>query len=181
MASKQDTLRGSKTNERRLTFDRASSLLEYNPKTGEVTRKVDVSNSKAGTVVGCVSNGYLVVRIDDVLFRVHRVAWLLFTGRWPKHQIDHINQDKTDNRISNLREVTHKENQRNRSMSKYNTTGVTGVSLHEPTGKFRAYITLNRVQIHLGLFASSEAAAEARRRAEMYYGFSSLHGRAKTI
>ena len=83
--------------------------------------------------------------------------------------VDHVNGNKQDNRIDNLRLCTNQENTFNAKISKNNTSGVHGVSFHKKTGKWRAYINHNRKQIYLGLFSSIEDAKYARVKAELEY------------
>lgn len=90
---------------------------------------------------------------------------------------DHISGNTLDNRKENLRTVTPQDNTRNSSRSKNNTSGITGVSL-KADGTYRAYITVNRKQIHLGNFSDKIRAIVARLTAEMKYGFHKNHGRA---
>jgi len=91
--------------------------------------------------------------------------------------IDHINGDGTDNRIANLREADFISNARNSARSSSNTSGVTGVSWHKETRKWRAYLTINASQIYLGLFESKGEAIHARISAQEDHGFHPNHGR----
>lgn len=100
----------------------------------------------------------------------------MVTGKFPEF-IDHINHNKEDNRWENLREVTRTENNRNVPISKNNTTGITGISLHKPTKKYRAYISRGSKQIHLGLFESINDAVQVRQKALIDLGFHSNHGK----
>ena len=72
-------------------------------------------------------NGYHFGAIFDCLYYAHRVIWAICHGKWPTAQIDHINGDRHDNKIKNLRSVSNAENMRNRKTSEVNTTGVMGV------------------------------------------------------
>ena len=102
--------------------------------------------------------GYKVGSIAGVSMKAHRVAWAIHFGQWPKDDIDHMNGDKSDNRIRNLRPATRAENSRY-STSSYGSSRFKGVSRHRKTGKWRATITVNRKQFHLGLFGTQELAA----------------------
>ena len=99
----------------------------------------------------------------------HRLAWFYVYGAWPNGDLDHINGDKLDNRIANLREATRKQNMQNVRQHKHNTSGVKGVAWHSQRNKWRAYIFVDYRQIHLGLFDTKEAAAAARMNAEEIY------------
>jgi hypothetical protein len=147
-----------------LTAERLRELLDYNPETGIFRWNVA---ARAGTVVGCLNRGYRVIRVDRMLYRAHRLAWLHVYGCWPTDEIDHINGIKDDNRLANLREVTCAENQQNRRSARTdNKTGLLGVSSSQ--GGFQAQIKVNCKLFFLGRFATAELAhaayLEAKRR-----------------
>jgi hypothetical protein len=121
--------------------------------------------------------GYLVGEIFTQWQAAHRVAWAIYYGRWPNGHIDHINQQRNDNRISNLRDVTQAENSQNKRMHKNNKSGVIGVSWYPSTKKWAADIGINGKRTRLGYFASIEEAAAARKVAEHKYGFHPNHGK----
>lgn len=154
-----------------LTAEYLHSVLHYNHATGIFTWKVRAANSiKVGDVAGCPDgNGYLLIRLQSQRYKSHRLAWLYVYGVWPEDQIDHINRIRTDNRISNLREVSHKQNHQNRSKSSHNTSGHSGVSWYKQKSRWRAQITHNQKDIHLGLFTNLEDAIAARKAAEKLY------------
>jgi hypothetical protein len=91
----------------------------------------------------------------------HRLAWLWVHGRWPGCEIDHINSDGLDNRIQNLREATHAQNQRNQSKRSDNTSGLKGVSWHKRGKKWKAQICHMGKWHALGLYDCSEEAHKA--------------------
>lgn len=108
-----------------------------------------------------MQNGYRRTTIDGVAVLEHRLAWLYVHGRWPSQQIDHINGNRTDNRIANLREVSQSVNMRNLQGPKKNSqSGVLGVIRHSDT-LWRVRVTINRKAKHIGYFQTREAAAEA--------------------
>jgi hypothetical protein len=123
------------------------------------------------------SYGYLRGEIHGVSFFAHRVAWALTHGDWPIEQIDHINGQRDDNRIANLRCVSHAENQKNSALRKDNTTGRTGVHWHKKCGKWVAVIGVDGRPLHLGYFERFEDAVAAREKAEIEHGFHPNHGR----
>lgn len=162
-----------------LTAAVVRELFSYSHETGIFTRKVSTNNrAKVGEVVGCIRpDGYLCASIGGNLYQLHRLAWLHANGEWPSGQIDHINGDRADNRISNLRDVQHVENGRNQKLGSTNKSGVNGVHWIQARGKWRAAITVNGKNRHLGHFDTLEAAARARKSADEHHGFHRNHGR----
>lgn len=149
--------------EDKLTAERLRELLHYDPETGLFIRRVSRPGrwGKAGTVAGHINpHGYRVIWIG-CNWMAHRLAWLYVHGAWPDGQLDHINQDKTDNRLENLRLVTHAENMQNRPCQRNNVSGFKGVAPCRKSGRWQALICSNNKQIHLGLFASPELAHAA--------------------
>ena len=121
-------------------------------------------------------HGYRQTHMDGIVLRAHRVAWALHYGAWPEFDIDHVNHDREDNRLCNLRAVTRAENRKNASLSRNNTSGVCGVYWSTDRRKWGAYITSGGLQHNLGHFASFEDAVAARRAAEGRFGFHENHG-----
>lgn len=155
----------------KLSFEDVDRLLAYDQVTGLLTWKVTNSNrAKAGTVTGAVNSvGYLHVCLHYKSYKAHHLAWLLSTGSWPAQQLDHINGNRADNRLDNLRECTVAENHQNKAKYRSNSSGVTGVGWYRPAKKWRAHIVLAGKQIHLGLFETIEEAAAAREKAKQRY------------
>jgi len=155
-------------------------LFDYDPETGVVTRKVAVNNNKAKKgdfVTSKDIKGYLRVTISGKRVKLHRVCYALYHGHDPyPMQCDHVNHDRTDNRICNLRLVTNQENQKNRSKIKSNTSGVCGVCFHKTLKKWHAYIAANGKREHLGTFTNKADAIAARKAAEIKYGYHENHG-----
>ncbi len=135
--------------------------LLHDPETGTLHWKQSKGRAKAGDLAGSkTKNGYITVRVEGILYYVHRVIWFLDKGYWPEH-IDHINGDRSDNRISNLRDVSQKQNNKNINMKSTNKSGFKGVSWSKAWNKWRATITHNR-QVHcLGGFTCPKEAAIA--------------------
>lgn len=136
-----------------LTFERLKSVLNYTPETGLFTwiaRQSVNSRAVIGSVAGYKDfEGYITIRIDEKSYKAHRLAWLYSYGEWPKQQIDHINKIRSDNRLSNLRDVSSRQKNCNRTT---NTSGYPGVSWHKEAKRWRATIYVNGSRYHLGLF-----------------------------
>lgn len=149
-----------------LFAQRLTEALRYEPQTGEfVWAKSMSSTGQAGMPAGCVcGRGYNYIRFERRLYRAHRLAWFYVHSRWPKGDLDHINGNKLDNRIANLREASRAENVMNTGARKNNRLGIKGVSPNT-SGKFRAVIVKSGKQIHLGTYQTAEEAAEAYRAA----------------
>lgn len=142
--------------------DDVRRLFNYDPETGVLTWRVTNSNrARKGSIAGSHDgNGYLQVRFMGKKYRVHRVVFLHFYGRWPDMEIDHINGNRSDNRIANLRDVSRSVNQQNmRSALSNNKTGVLGVSVIN--GKYMAFIQTNGKSHYLGGFETEEEAQSA--------------------
>ena len=112
-------------------------------------------------------------------FRAHRIAWLIYYGEWPKNQIDHINQDPTDNRIENLRDVTQLENLKNQALRSNNKSGYIGVHFEKSKQKYRVRVQINNSKKHIGYYNTIEEAVAARAVANINYNFHPNHGNSK--
>ena len=154
-----------------LTAEYLRSVLHYSPETGIFTWKVRTSTKvKVGDVAGCPEGGgYLQIRVCSRLYRAHRLAWLHTYGAWPTDQIDHINRNRSDNRISNLREVTSKQNNQNAGKRSDNKSGHPGVRWYKQSSKWQARIKHNQKDIYLGYFTTIEEAISARKAGEKLY------------
>jgi hypothetical protein len=107
-----------------------------------------------------MSKGYWMLHVDGGMYYAHRLAWLYVYGAWPSAQIDHINRQRGDNRIANLREVTNRQNHQNRAICKRNTSGLMGVS-KLPSGMWRAQLYLDGKGYFLGNHETKELAYAA--------------------
>lgn len=151
-----------------LLLDRIS----YNPESGLFL----VKSSGRRAFATRHREGYLAGRFMGVLFLAHRVAWAMHHKRWPKRQIDHINGVRDDNRIANLRDVSHIENHRNcRPWNPQKSQCPPGV--YKNHGKYSARIKVNYVTHYLGSFATEEQAHAAYLRAKEQHGFHRNHGK----
>jgi len=107
------------------------------------------------------TGGYKSGMILAKSYVAHRVAWAMHYGEWPSCNVDHINGDERDNRISNLRIATHSENMRNRKINKNNKSGLKGASWCKSNLKWAACICLNTKRINLGYYETKELAHAA--------------------
>ncbi|AFC21950.1 HNH endonuclease [Cronobacter phage vB_CsaM_GAP32] len=122
------------------------------------------------------AKGYLYGTLLNKSVRAHRVIWKLLYGVEP-NKIDHINGVRDDNRKENLRSVTTQENQKNLKKRSDNKSGYSGVQYRKDIGKYRAYITVDKKQVSLGVFETIEEAIKIRKEAEIKYNFHPNHGR----
>ena len=142
-----------------LTHERLTSVLDYDPKTGVFKRRK--ATTVRGNVVGYARpDGYYCVGIDRKKYLAHRLAWFYVFGVWPEHEIDHIDQNKLNNRIANLRDATPSMNQHNKKLMANNTSGFQGISWDTFNGKWVATIQAFKRSHFLGRFTTL---AEARR------------------
>jgi len=162
-----------------LTQSKLKELLHYDPETGLfiwlIKPRIGV---KSGVVAGFTTvHGYIHIGIDLREYKAHRLAWLYVHGRWPKHQIDHINHIRDDNRLINLREATQQENNKNLSIRSDNTSGVAGVHWYKATSRWMTYIFVGGKRVFLGYFDDKLDAICARKSAEIKYDYHENHGR----
>lgn len=148
-----------------LAQSRLKELFDYDPVTGVLVRKSNGKTPKTPADAG----EYLRVMIDKQRCKVHHLAWLWVHGAWPKEQIDHINRVRTDNRISNLREVSRAENCHNQGKHSQNWTGYTGVMWHAKNCKWTAQIQVSGKKHHLGCFQTASLASAAYQAAKRIY------------
>lgn len=150
-------------NDAERVLSRLNDLLLYDANSGNFIRKTSRGPAKAGRVAGTVTKyGYRIVTVDGQKYCAHRLVWLLHTGVWPSGDIDHIDGDKLNNRINNLRDVSRSVNQQNRNkILSNNTTGLLGVSYHKRAKSYRATIGLNKKSINLGHYRTAEEAHAA--------------------
>ena len=147
-----------------LTRDNLLQDIHYDPDTGVMTwvsakaYYAQVRGKNAGTVG---VNGYIHIKYKRKTLLGHQLAWFIHYRIWPDHYIDHINGDRSDNRIQNLREATAAQNMWNSRAKATNTSGYKGVHWFRKTGKWRAAITVNRKFHSLGLYSDKEDAKAA--------------------
>jgi hypothetical protein len=159
-----------------MTAEELRNLLSYNPDTGEFIWIVRPSKAvKNGDIAGVIDKrGYRTIGIKGKIYKAHRLAWLYVHGSLPTGLIDHINGDKSDNKIQNLRDVFADGNSQNiRKPNKRNKSGFLGVIFFQ--NKWRASITVNSKTQWLGDYSTPEEAHAA------YLGAKRLHHAACTI
>lgn len=153
------------------------NVFDYDEATGNLTSKVDTTRySKNDLVTYKNTVGYLIVVIGRKEYLAHRIIWFIKTGSFPLGQIDHIDHVRDNNSWNNLREVEPRDQQLNMGLHTNNTSGVMGVRQLK-SGKFYAYIMVNRKQISLGSYITLDEAKAARQVAEAKYGFHVNHGK----
>ncbi|RVH21423.1 HNH endonuclease [Sinorhizobium meliloti] len=176
-----------------LTLERLKAVLDYDPASGKFTWRERDSSEFPKASLATVWNfrfcgkeasaahpkGYRQVSIDRSIYLSHRLAWFYTHGHWP-NKIDHINGDRADNRLANLRSVETRDNQRNQKLKATNKSGVTGVTWDPINGTWRARITVNYITVNLGSFRFLEEATAARRTAQEKHGFHPNHGRERS-
>lgn len=143
-----------------LTAQRLREVLDYNPKTGVFTCRLAWRDLPAGRTTGTLDNhGYLVIRLDGVLHKAHRLAWLHVHGSHPANEIDHINRVRSDNRLVNLRIADPTLNSHNRGMTTRNKSGFLGTS--KARRQWRAQICVRGKTFELGYFKTPQEAEAA--------------------
>lgn len=164
-----------------LSQERLKELLKYNPTTGIFTWQAK-SSKYSPILVGTRADrlhpgsGYYRIQIDGERYAAHRLAWLYTYGYLPDDEIDHINNDRSDNSIDNLRLADGKNNW-NTSLRVDSTTGVKGVTFHPCTGKYQARVQFQKVMYRLGLFATvAEAEQVVRKKREELHKEFANHG-----
>ncbi|WP_454731480.1 MULTISPECIES: HNH endonuclease [Cupriavidus] len=144
-------------------IDAIRRTLRYEPGTGRLIRLKRCGAYRAGTVAGTRHcHGYVQVSFRGRFYLAHRLAWVLTYGEWPAMEIDHINGDKQDNRLANLRLVTRAMNQQNhrRARKDNHSCGLLGAS-NTKSGRWQSKIQLNGKTIYLGTFDTAELAHQA--------------------
>lgn len=166
------------------SIDYLHKRLRYEPETGKLFWR-DCEDMPMGWLSQHRDNeaftaktnlGYKTGGINRRLFKAHRVIWAMCHGHWPEKEIDHINGDRSDNRIENLREADRSGQGKNMAMRHDNKSGFSGVYFHKASKKWTAQIYLDGVRVSLGYFKSKEEAAAKRKIALLEAGFSERHG-----
>lgn len=156
-------------------IEELSKLVSYNPDTGVF---IWIDRNKGRFAGSLNAEGYVKIRFryngkrTEIL--AHRLAWYISNGE-VANCIDHINHNRSDNRLINLRNVSNTENQRNRTLNKNNKSGVSGVRFRG--SRWVAEIKIDGIKKNLGSFSSFSDAVNARKDAEVLYNFHVNHGK----
>lgn len=153
---------------RAISRDELVRHFHYDPETGVFTRL-----SRRNSYGSKDAYGYHILKINGVQYKAHRLAWLYHYGCMPEGNIDHINGDRSDNRIFNLRDVEQSSNCRNMRFSANNDTGVVGVYLDRTRGLKKRFAT--KVMGKTFRFHEAEVASEFRELVLSEAGYSEGH------
>ncbi|WP_186294769.1 HNH endonuclease signature motif containing protein [Vibrio algivorus] len=173
--------------ERYLSYDLERGKLFWKPRpesefTNSFSHKMWSKRFSGKEIVAKNESGYITVRINRQSMPAHRAMWILAHGKIPDGLfIDHINHIRHDNRISNLRVVTHIQNQKNLSMNSRNTSGVNGVRYDKKSGKWLASLCHKDKTYFLGSFKTLDEAKNVRLSADDRFGFHDNHGEDKYL
>jgi hypothetical protein len=152
-----------------MTITQQTLLNAFEYKEGILYWKNPTSRSvKVGDKVGCNNNGYRLLCINKQYIHAHRAIFIMHHGYSPEI-VDHIDNNKSNNKIENLRPATKAENAWNSKIHKHNTSGIRGVSWNKQTNKWRAAINVNGKALHLGRFNDIKDAENAVKLARQTY------------
>lgn len=158
-------------NEQEITGIILGMFLDYDPETGFFRYKLRTNpNTVPGEIITTLNeDGYVMISVQGVRMRGHRIAWVWMTGKWPNRDIDHINGQRADNRYLNLREANRSQNLMNGGLRKSNRSGVVGVHFCAERQKWVAQIKVQKRTVGLGRFEQFQDAVHARKKAEERY------------
>ena len=146
-------------------------ILNYNPYTGlfiwikSTGRRVKLYE-KAGWLE---TQGYTCIKINRMIYKAHRLAWLYMTGEFPENEIDHINLNRNDNRFFNLRKATRSQNKMNVYVRKDSLSGIKGIMFEKETQLWRARIQVRNKRLNLGRYKNINDAKKAYEEAAKKY------------
>jgi len=152
-----------------LTQDQVKSLFHYDSENGIFKWRFNNGGRvSANNIAGCKNHhGYIVIFFKKKIYQAHRLAWLYVHGYMPPQQIDHINRDRSDNRLINLRLATHSLNNQNKKIQINNTSGFKGVSYDKKIKKWVSNIGINNKNNRIGRYENISDAIHARQIAEI--------------
>lgn len=161
-----------------LTQERLKELLYYNKQFGIFVRRIRRGPAKIGDIAGTPDkDGYILIGVDGIQYKAHRMALLYVNGSFPPHDVDHENGHPEDNSFKNLREATRAENCRNQKKRIDNTSGIIGVYWNKQLNKWESRIHIDEKSIYLGVYGDFFEACCIRKSAELKYKFHHNHGR----
>lgn len=168
-----------------ITQKEAADNFIYDYNTGILYHKTDKTCGKGrvickkGSVAGCepktAKTKHKRVHIKGKQYNYHHIVWLMHYGHLPIYEIDHIDGDPTNNKINNLKDVTHRKNQMNQKRNANNSSGLRGVTYDKSRGKWRAQININGVTKNLGRFDDKYDAFNAYKKNAQKYGYTERH------
>ena len=146
-----------------ITKELLHELLDYNPNTGYLIWKVHRGGTaRKGTRAGALDHeGYRLVSLYNKTYKAHRLIWLYVTGNWPEGVIDHLDHDKDNNKLDNLRDCSHSHNSHNTSSKGKGKSKYLGVYIDSKSGRPTASIRIGGKTKYLGSFDSEEEAHAA--------------------
>lgn len=138
-----------------IAIEELRKIIKYDPLTGEFTRiKTKSLKIKTPCKAGRINHlGYCVIGINKKIHLGHRIAWALHHNKWPDQDIDHINRNPSDNRITNLREAKPTENLLNRDKQKNNKSGYKNVSWSKTMNKWIVRMRVNKKDCIIGYYS----------------------------
>jgi len=150
-----------------LTQEFVQHLFDYNPETGHLIWKNPLTNRvRKGRIAGAIDRGYYRIGIHNNRYDSHRIIWLYVYGYFPENEIDHIDRNRLNNKLSNLREVSRQCNHRNINIQANNSSGVSGICFVKRDIKWMAHIKVSGKHYNLGQYEDYIDAACARLAAE---------------
>lgn len=156
--------------EDRINTASLKTILSYNRETGFFTWLVANTRTSVGDTAGCKGlRGYVIIKINGVSVRAHRLAWFFETGSWPQDEIDHISGETGDNRFANLREANRSQNMANAKLRSNNSSGRKGVHWCNKKKRWIAQIGAGKKRTFLGSYTDKNAASEAYKDAARKY------------
>lgn len=160
-----------------LDQDYLRSKLNYDPSSGHLFWKAAGGKKKLDIPAGKINwDGYRRISIDGKCYMAHKLVWLYIYGEMPTLFIDHLNHNRDDNKVGNLRLVSLQENQKNRSKQSNNMSGVNGVCWDSQTNKWIVRIKNIGKTYHLGRFSDFFEAVAVRKSANLSHKFHFNHG-----